>query len=254
MSLLPLQGANEVKPWSLARDTQLRTVLEAGLGAVLLPGFLPGLGTVTQSGPNEITVAAGAAVWTQGVAYTLPAALLRSGFGNGTNYVWGLLARTAANQAVKTALDTYALSLSHVLGDPTPPSALHIPAAVLTVAGGVITALVEPGGKYARPVTPPPGTAAAAAGAATLHAPAGVVTSEALTTAAGAEYVLTLSNSLVTAGSVVVVSLAWGSNTVGPVYVSRVTPGAGSVTIRVLNAHPSSALNGTLRISYFVAA
>lgn len=254
MSVLPLQGDNEGRPWSLARDTQLRTVLEAGLGAVLLPGFLPGLGSVTQSGPNEITVAAGAAVWTQGVTYTLPAALLRSGFGNGTNYVWGLLARVPADQAVKTAPDTYSFTLAHVLNDPTPPSALHVPVKVLTVAGGAITALADPPGKYVRAVAPPPGTATAAAGAATLHAPAGVVTSEALTTAAGAEYVLTLSNSLVTAGSVVVVSLAWGTNNVGPVYVSRVTPGAGSVTIRVLNAHPSSALNGSLRLAYSLAA
>jgi len=96
------------------------------------------------------------------------------------------------------------------------------------------------------------GTATAASGAATLNEFAGVVTSEALTTAAAAEYTLTLTNAKVEAGSVVLVSLANGTNTQGVLNLIRVTPAAGSVVIVVRNIHGSQALNGTIRISFFV--
>lgn len=95
-------------------------------------------------------------------------------------------------------------------------------------------------------------TAAATGGAATLNKPAGVVTSEALTTAAGAEYTLTLTNSAIAAASVVLVSFANGTNTQGTLALGRVTPGAGSATIRIRNAHASEALNGTIKIAFAV--
>jgi len=96
------------------------------------------------------------------------------------------------------------------------------------------------------------GTVSATAGAATLSQQAGVVTSEALTTAAGADYTLTLTNTLVAATSIVFVSLATGTNTIAPIYVSKVTPGSGSVVIVVRNGHASSALDGTIKISFLV--
>lgn len=96
------------------------------------------------------------------------------------------------------------------------------------------------------------GTASASAGAATVNGQRGAVTTEALTTAAGADYVLTLTNSKVSASSVVVASVDNGTNTTEGVAVNRVTPGNGSVTIRVRNTHASSALNGTLKINFAV--
>lgn len=96
------------------------------------------------------------------------------------------------------------------------------------------------------------GTASATAGAATLHREAGVITSEALTTAAAADYTLTLTNNKVKASSVVVASVQNGTNTTEYPLLHRVTPAAGSVVILVKNMHASSALNGTLKIAFAI--
>lgn len=95
-------------------------------------------------------------------------------------------------------------------------------------------------------------TATATAGAATLSKQHGVVTSEALTTAAGSDYTLTLTNTKVSTSSIVLVSLDNGTNTTAGIYVRLVTPGSGSVVIIVRNAHASSALNGTIKIVFCV--
>lgn len=95
-------------------------------------------------------------------------------------------------------------------------------------------------------------TATASAGAATLNKQRGTITSEALTTAAGADYTLTLTNSKITTARQVFVSLDDGTNTIGPIYVRKVTPGSGSVVIIVRNGHASSALNGTIKINFVV--
>jgi len=96
------------------------------------------------------------------------------------------------------------------------------------------------------------GVATAVAGAATLSQLSGTITSEALTTAAAAQYTLTLTNTKIAATSRVFASVDNGTNTQGVPVVTRVTPGAGSVVILVQNNHASQALNGTLKISFFV--
>ena len=96
------------------------------------------------------------------------------------------------------------------------------------------------------------GTATAAAGAATLNKMAGTITSEALTTAAGADYTLTLTNSVVAATSIVLATVDNGTNTTVGIAINRVTPAAGSVVILVRNTHAASALNGTVKINFFV--
>ena len=95
-------------------------------------------------------------------------------------------------------------------------------------------------------------TATATAGAATSNNDRVVVTSEALTTAAAADYTLTLTNSEVLATSIVLVSVANGTNTTEGLSVQRVQPAAGSVVIKVRNTHASAALNGTIKISVAV--
>jgi hypothetical protein len=97
------------------------------------------------------------------------------------------------------------------------------------------------------------GTATATTGAATLSKQSGVITSEALTTAAGAAYTLTLTNTLVAATSKVFVSFDNGTNSQGTLALGTVTPGSGQVVIVIRNAHASQALNGTIKISFFVA-
>lgn len=95
-------------------------------------------------------------------------------------------------------------------------------------------------------------TATATGGAATLSKSSGVITSEALTTAAGAAYTLTLTNTTIAAADQVFASVADGTNSQGVPVVGRITPGAGSVTIEVRNEHASLALNGTIKIAFAV--
>jgi hypothetical protein len=94
-------------------------------------------------------------------------------------------------------------------------------------------------------------TAAAVAGAATLDKSSGKITTEALTTAAGATYTLTLTDSQIAATDICGASLANGTNSTGDPAIGRVTEAAGSVVILVVNRHASVALNGTLIIKFW---
>lgn len=96
------------------------------------------------------------------------------------------------------------------------------------------------------------GVATAVAGAATLNKQAGVVTTEALTTAAAAIYTLTLTDNRIKAADMVLVSVQNGTNSQGDPTVLRVTPAAGSVVITIKNTHATLALNGTLKIAFVV--
>lgn len=96
------------------------------------------------------------------------------------------------------------------------------------------------------------GTATAASGAATLNTRDGVITSEALTTAASSDYTLTLTNSYITAASVIQVSVGNGTNTTLPCSPHSIAPGAGSCTIKIRNENLVSALNGTITINYSI--
>lgn len=95
-------------------------------------------------------------------------------------------------------------------------------------------------------------TATATAGAATLNKDAGVITSEALVTAAGASYTLTLTDSSIAAADQVFASVKYGTATTGTPAITMVTEGAGQVVIVVQNVHASVALNGTIAIKFVV--
>lgn len=96
-------------------------------------------------------------------------------------------------------------------------------------------------------------TGTATAGAVTLNAQTGKVTTETLTTAQNANYTLTITNNQIAAADIVLVSFANGTNTQGTPVLLRVTPAAGSVAIVIRNAHDSAqALNGTLVVSFQV--
>lgn len=133
------------------------------------------------------------------------------------------------------------------IGDVTVTGTLSVGA---TINNGVLESdLSIADGKQ---IQPDGATATAVAGAATLSKQCGVVTSEAITTAAGAAYTLTLTNTLIAATSILLVSFANGTNTQGTLELSLVTPGAGSATIVIRNTHASQALNGTIKISFLV--
>lgn len=95
-------------------------------------------------------------------------------------------------------------------------------------------------------------TATSAAGAVTVAALAGKITTEALTTAALAAYTLTITNSMVDANDMVLVSIANGSNTAGIPIPARALAGAGSITIVIENQHATNAFNGTLVVTFVV--
>lgn len=96
-------------------------------------------------------------------------------------------------------------------------------------------------------------SAEATDGAATVNAQRGYVTSEELTTAAGAAYTLTLTNSRIAAASQVVATVEDGTNTQGiPVVGTVKVTEAGTAVIKVYNMHASQALNGTIIISFTV--
>lgn len=104
------------------------------------------------------------------------------------------------------------------------------------------------GGNIANPSTR---TATAAAAAATLNSGYGVITSEALVTAAGAFYSLTLTNSAIAATDIVLVTVNHGTNTTQGLAVGKVAPAAGSVVIDIKNTN-AGALNGTIKIGFVV--
>lgn len=96
------------------------------------------------------------------------------------------------------------------------------------------------------------GIAVATAGAATLNNRHGQVTSEALTTAAAATYVLTLTNSAVKVGDNVQAMAMYGDSTTGEPVVTRVAVTAGQIVFSVKNVAASAALNGTVKVAYNV--
>jgi hypothetical protein len=93
-------------------------------------------------------------------------------------------------------------------------------------------------------------TAAATAGAATLNKTLGTITSEALTTAGLAAYTLTLTDSCITASSIIVWSIDNGTNTQGTLGQGIVTPGSGSAVFKINNLHATQALNGTIKVNF----
>jgi hypothetical protein len=133
---------------------------------------------------------------------------------------------------------------------------LALVACALILAGGLAALAQSPA------VLRPPGglaldsgtkTATAVAGAATLNKFSGKVTSEVgITTAAGADYVLTLTNSMIVAADMVFASASQGTNTTEGLAINRITPAAGSVVIRVRNTHATVAFNGSVIVSFWV--
>jgi len=95
-------------------------------------------------------------------------------------------------------------------------------------------------------------TATGSGAAVTCNGFAGTITTEALTTAAAAELSYTVTNSKVKSTSVVLVSVANGTNTTVGAGICSVTPASGSFVVVLTNSHASAALDGTLKINFVV--
>lgn len=95
-------------------------------------------------------------------------------------------------------------------------------------------------------------TATSSAGAVTYAGPGGVITTESLNTAALATYTLTVTNSYVLATDIIDCTIQGGTNSAGTPLLLSAAPAAGSLVIKVYNAHATNAFNGTLVISFAV--
>ena len=90
------------------------------------------------------------------------------------------------------------------------------------------------------------------AGTAALNAESGQITTESLTTASGAIYALTITNSLIAVTSTVAVSIKEESNIAGTPVVVNVYTMNGSVLIWIQNVHAADAFNGSLIVQFSV--
>lgn len=93
-------------------------------------------------------------------------------------------------------------------------------------------------------------TGSGTSSSATLNTMAGVVTTPSMSSAAGATHVVTVSNSLVATTDIILASLT--SASAGTPILQYITPGTGSFTITILNAHASVAFNNTAKAAYLV--
>jgi len=90
-----------------------------------------------------------------------------------------------------------------------------------------------------------------ASNAVTASGVAGVITTSSLSTAGGGSYAITWTNTVMTATSVVLLTIAGGTNTTENITL-KIVPGAGSGTLTIYNNTVATALNGTIFISYLV--
>lgn len=90
-----------------------------------------------------------------------------------------------------------------------------------------------------------------AGGSVTTSGQSGVITTSALTTAAGSAYVITWTNTFIETASSVLLTLAGGTNTIKNLEL-EVIPLSGSATLNIWNINPASALNGTIIINYLI--
>lgn len=94
-------------------------------------------------------------------------------------------------------------------------------------------------------------TATAVAGAVTLNKSSGLITTEALTTIAGATYSLTITDTQLTAGTeFVFASVSNGTSTTGQPAIASIKVNTGNCVIVVQNIHASAVFNGTLKIAF----
>lgn len=95
-------------------------------------------------------------------------------------------------------------------------------------------------------------TGTGATSTATLANRFGKLTTAALTTAAGATHVITLTNTAVKAADLAFASVKYGGASTGSPVVTSVASAANSLVITIQNVHASVAVNGTLIVDFAV--
>lgn len=95
------------------------------------------------------------------------------------------------------------------------------------------------------------GTGTSTGGVVTINQQSGVITTPSLTTGASQTYTITLTNSFITANSVLLASFAGGTNTTLNLNIEAI-PGSGVATILINNLNATTALDGTVIINFAV--
>lgn len=95
-------------------------------------------------------------------------------------------------------------------------------------------------------------TGTEAANAVTMNTMSGILTTSALTLAGAANYVITVTNSAVSATDIVLVTLAGGTNAATFNISYKAVSGAGSFVLTIYNNTAATALNGTLIFNFLV--
>ena len=95
-------------------------------------------------------------------------------------------------------------------------------------------------------------TSTGAAGAVTSNANSGVITTEALATAAAGVQAYTLTNSKIKASNFVLFSPGLGTATTGLPLIGSVVTAAGSCTFVIKNGDAAAAFNGTLKVGFLI--
>lgn len=95
------------------------------------------------------------------------------------------------------------------------------------------------------------GTGTEASNAVTISKLSGVITTSSLSTAGAGSYLITLTNTYISATSVLLVSYNGGTNTTRNISIAAV-PGSGSAAITIYNNTAATALNGTVIIDFFL--
>lgn len=98
-------------------------------------------------------------------------------------------------------------------------------------------------------------TTGTAGNSATINSAVGELTTGTLTTASGSTQAITITNSAVSATSIVLVQVAAYSGTLatnGYPVVTKVVPAAGSFVISITNTHGANALSGTVKLRFLV--
>jgi hypothetical protein len=96
------------------------------------------------------------------------------------------------------------------------------------------------------------GTGTCSSNAVTISNMAGTITTESLSTAGGANQPITVTNTLVSSTSVVLVSIAGGTNTNTWNIQLKTIPGSGSFVTTIYNNTAATSLNGTIILKFLV--
>ncbi len=91
-----------------------------------------------------------------------------------------------------------------------------------------------------------------AANAVTASGNAGVITTSSLTTAGGASYAITWTNTKITATSVGTFTIQGGTNNATQNITFTFAPGSGTATLTIFNNTAATSLNGTILIGYTI--